>query len=800
MGFCMDPRLKLADSSLDHSTKEEREVERLINKEPAPSRKPKQRRGPKHDNRRKRIKTDDPDMDKSDKDMSLNYKHSSLLGIAARIAEDAPKKAPQKPRKLQVESEPLPKLPEEAHELQRELGDISPELYRSFEKFTEKHLLETKESPDKIAKWCKQQSDALSKVGSQKLQGSAGRIADKISSLWPSDPYSFGARAGVIRAVEKAMEGSGLPKSFVNVFRKSHDLKKNRQLVRELIEDNRTLSEQDLEQGDFIAFAALAAALPIIRNNPEKLDSAKLKSSIDQATAVVYDQAKQVIALKKFIAAWTKAAGGTSFQDAKLQTGKPTEDAHKYLDEASSALKSFTERKDPILDSKTTIRSLKDELQEKFGQVPPEFEGILKAASQAPYGRGVIEAMSNKTATYHGVVGQGHPEGPTNGQHSIDKRNFSKDHFDSIIEHAEGLLKEDWLKYAWDGGAADAPIRAALDLAIHTADRCQYQGKVDVETYNMLLNRLAGWGHDTFTDTLLSEKNRTAAVSADLSQPNVRAILSVASDLRNSDPQKALEVVKGLRRMISSVPVGFESFLAQDGLSEKDLEELPEAKVEMKDLKDQSKKLVDAKNVDDFMSGLQGLSETMKKSASTRVAAAQVRIADELDKLEVLEDMSDDQVKALLDEQKTKAKELENKAGLDDIDGFLKGLDDMFASLEEAAKKLQTASVRVQVATLVQIAKSSPEAFQALRPLLVIAKKKMDKKKSKKTSQKKEEKVEEKPKSKADVKDKEDPKAKKDAKKPPFGGKKAPPFSGKKAPPFKKKASVEDISASDTEW
>lgn len=798
----MDFRLKLADSSLDHSTKEEREVERLIDREPAPSRKPKQRRGPKHDNRRRRIKTDDPDMDSSDKDMSLNYKHSSLLAIAARIADDAPKKAPQKPRKLQVESEPLPKLPEEAHELQREIGDISPELYRSFEKFTEKNFLEAKAPADKIAQWCKQQADALAKIGSQKIQGAAGRVADKITSLWPSDPYSFGAKAGTIRAIEKSMEGSGLPKSFVNVFRKSHDSKKNRQLVRELIDDNRTLSEQDLEQGDFIAFAALAAALPLLRSNPDKLDSAKLKASIDQATAVVYDQAKQVITLKKFIEAWTKAAGGTSFQDAKSQTGKPTEDAHKFLDEASSALRSFTERKDPILDPKNTIRSLKEELQEKFGQVPPELEGMLKSASQTPYGREVIETMSHKTATYHGVVGQGHPEGATNSQHALDKRHFSKEHYDSIIAHAEELLKEDWLQYAWDGGAADAPLRAALDLSIHTADRCQYQGKIDGETYNMLLNRLAGWGHDTFQDTLLSEKNRTASMAEDLSQPNIRAILSVASDLRNSDPKQALEVVKGLRRMISSVPTGFESFLAQDGLSEKDLEELPEAKVEMKDLKDQSKKLVDAKNVDDFMSGLQGLSETMKKSASTRIAAAQVRIADELDKLEVLEDMSDDEVKKLLDEQKAKAKELESKAGLDDIDGFLKGLDEMFSSLEEAAKHVETASVRVQVATLVRIAKSSPEAFQALRPLLVIAKKKMDKKKSKKTSQKKEEKSEEKPKAKADAKDKEEPKAAKkgDAKKSPFGGKKAPPFSGKKAPPFKKKASVEDISASDTEW
>ena len=74
-------------SDLKPSEKEEREVERLIGRKPAPSRKSKPKRGPKHDNRRRRMKVDDPDLKSSDKDMSLNYKHSFVRSIAFRIAD-----------------------------------------------------------------------------------------------------------------------------------------------------------------------------------------------------------------------------------------------------------------------------------------------------------------------------------------------------------------------------------------------------------------------------------------------------------------------------------------------------------------------------------------------------------------------------------------------------------------------------------------------------------------------------------------------------------------------------------------
>lgn len=62
---------KKADTSLSYSEKEDREIERLIDKKPAPSRKNREKRGPKFDNRRRVMQVEkDPDLDKSDPDLS----------------------------------------------------------------------------------------------------------------------------------------------------------------------------------------------------------------------------------------------------------------------------------------------------------------------------------------------------------------------------------------------------------------------------------------------------------------------------------------------------------------------------------------------------------------------------------------------------------------------------------------------------------------------------------------------------------------------------------------------------------
>ena len=66
-------------SDLSPSEKENREVERLVHKRAPHSRKYNDKHGPKYDNRRRRMKNDDPDLNNADKDLSLNRKTQGSL-------------------------------------------------------------------------------------------------------------------------------------------------------------------------------------------------------------------------------------------------------------------------------------------------------------------------------------------------------------------------------------------------------------------------------------------------------------------------------------------------------------------------------------------------------------------------------------------------------------------------------------------------------------------------------------------------------------------------------------------------
>lgn len=153
-----------------------------------------------------------------------------------------------------------------------------------------------------------------------------------------------------------------------------------------------------------------------------------------------------------------------------------------------------------------------------------------------------------KTSTYHGVVNQGHPtDSAGTSSYNYDKRYFGKEHYDSIIAAAKKLLDEDWLKYGW-GESSDVPVRAALDLAVCTADGGLYQSRIDANVYNMLLNRLAGWDYDMFSETILSgQKTRKAASMA--TSP-ARAILKIADDLRATRPDMAVQIIKNLHELV----------------------------------------------------------------------------------------------------------------------------------------------------------------------------------------------------------------------------------------------------------
>lgn len=457
------------------------------------------------------------------------------------------------------------------------------------------------------------------------------------------------------------------------------------------------------------------------------------------------------------------------------------------------------------------------------------------------YGAPGTEDMSSKTAAYHGIVQQGHPSGPTNSGHSPDKRYFDKSSYDSILAHAKELLKTDWLQYGWEGGAEDAPIRAALDLSIQLANDHAYQSKVDVETYNMLLVRLSKSDVDLFSDTLVPEGGNGKRSAAAMDK-NLQSMIRVANDLRKSNPRAAFEIMKNVRAIrVAQVPVesqiqhqsqqgeeqqqapatvrdegqnapptvrqppsggGEQTSQQQQGQQEQQggLTKGPS----VKDVHHQLDLLSKARTPDDFMEALTKIKESV--SVASRVATSAT------EELAPIADMSDEEIQKLVQMSKRDVTKLEDiMKGFDDakplageeLEAFVKGVDDFINGIVSESEKVKTASVSVPVSALLRVASISPEARMVMMPFLAAAKKKMDKAAKKKKTKKKAPAKKDGPKKGGNPFAKGGPLSKapaKGGKKGPPSKGKAPPFGGKKAPPFgKKKASV-DISPDDTKW
>lgn len=339
-------------------------------------------------------------------------------------------------------------------------------------------------------------------------------------------------------------------------------------------------------------------------------------------------------------------------------------------------------------------------------------------------GRGVaasneaLTAMVTRLAKYHGVLDQrGNPTDPPNtGWKSIDQRYIGEEHYKRILKCASDLLEEDWLQYGWEGGAKDAPVRAALDLAIQTCDGAAYQSKIDGDTYNLLLNRLAGWGHDTFSETVLpmkaSESGEKRSASAMPKSQEYTNIVKVANDLRTSNPLAALMLLRNLRALTAN--------------------EAP-------------------------------------AMAAPPVEAAAADMGEFSFK-----SMSDEDFAKLKDDAKKEMDALFNEA---DVEAFLEGLEKMIEGVQKKTASIG-GSALIPVALLMKVAAASTEAKQAFGlTILAAAKRKKPAKKDDKAAGKKKS---DKPNPFADKGKKDEGDKPKKGDKPDFGGKKAPPFPPKK--------------------
>lgn len=770
-------------TDLTPAEKDDRQTERLINKRPAPSRKNRPKRGPKHDNRRRRMDTADPDVEASKRDI-----RSSLADIALRLVFAA--------------DQPDPESLVDAYA--EKLAERSSAISEDFKKWAAKAYQGA--DPEKAATEMKERLKRLDREKTPSFDGPAKKLTGEIAKAWPSGKErSWAERAKVLDGLLDAMRDSDLPGAFKAPFLGDPKrLRKNPEVMKQLIADRNVLRKGKFSDDDIMDFAGLAGMFRILVKNPNSVTPAGLEGEFQENALEVYNQASQVVALGEMMDEWEKA-----IKEQLKREAVPTERFYDQFDKDMDKFFGHTGDNDSVVDPSTFTRAFLDDLEKQTGEkIPKEVaDGLAGRARAASNGSALGRYMDPKIAAYHGVVQQGHPSGPTNtGYRSYDKRYFGKEQYDAIVASAKELLKTDWLSDGWDGGAVDAPVRAALDLAIQTAADGLFQSKIDAETYNMLLARLTGSDTDLFSETLVTSENKRSASAMD---KNLQSMVKVANDIRQSNPRAAFEIMRNVRALrIAQVPVEsqIQHVVSQEGEPAAPPPPAPAGGGEqtsapvnkglnVEEVKKQLEIFDQSRNAEQLMNVLQKLAESVKIAGS--------RTAGLMDELAPIADMSDEDIVKLVQNSKRDVTKLEDvlkkmdaqndfdSISDEDVESLVKGIDDLLNGVVGESAKVQTASVMITASALLRIASISPEAKSAVLPYLAAAKKKMDKKKGKKPSKK------------APAK-KAEPAKKAPAKggKPPFGGKKAPPFGGKKAPPFgKKKASQDvDLTAEDLSW
>lgn len=347
-------------------------------------------------------------------------------------------------------------------------------------------------------------------------------------------------------------------------------------------------------------------------------------------------------------------------------------------------------------------------------------------------------AMSSRFAQYHGVDDRsGNPQDPINtGYKSYDKRYFNEDHWKSIVSSAKELLDSDWFKYGWDGGSKDAPLRAALDTAIYASSDSLFQSKIDVETYNMLLNRLANWGHDTFSETLIPEKSGTRRSAA---MNSFNQLVMIAERLKSKSPRVAFAILKNARHLASTRRRAEEEFTFES------LAEPSRFEAWKGDIQDEMKKLFSKNEVEDFMEGFEDIISKIEKvssqnftrggvplrilrQASSKSTRANIVIAQILSTVrsriaETIEFQSLADPEAFKKFKEELKKDSDKLFKSKEVEDFMDGFDDIISKIE----KQSSYNLRgIPVNYLVKVVARNASVKNILGPIIVAAKKDED--------------------------------------------------------------------------
>lgn len=384
-------------------------------------------------------------------------------------------------------------------------------------------------------------------------------LISEVEKYWKADDDEeppFGSRAGILLSLEWWLKSQVVlfPKTIRNL---ATDLLKGsissaaESFAKKLLESDRVINKEDVKSEEFLSWAVgykLWDALYRTGDLPK--DTKRFVGEIDQFTSQVYRLMGDALRAQKLDEALdsleTKGSEALVRAIDEGDRANLPEDILARLEEYDKAFESLLSGVDS---PKSKGLSTQDELNIEYLNALKK-EMLSKHPSLRKSLSSSYEALTfrmQKTATYHGVLQQGHPDGPYTGWTYLDKRELNSRHFERIISSAKEHLGGAWLKTGWDNGSSDAQVRAALDLAIATADDSAYQSKIDAPTYERLLNRLASYGLDLFQDTLIPP-NPTTRKANDMTNP-VQDMIRIASEIEADYPHLALQIIAATRKL-----------------------------------------------------------------------------------------------------------------------------------------------------------------------------------------------------------------------------------------------------------
>ncbi len=430
-----------------------------------------------------------------------------------------------------------------------------------------------------LQKYLEDQKKAYDKAVATRIYD-AEDVYTTVKTVWEPDVQviPFGARAGIIIALEryytKLSKEYKLPeelKSLTSIRSESRS------------EDTSTFAQKMLNDYDFKSFSkevanqwldwAVAVNLHAYLRSHAKWPGSSFKQRQDAFIKSVYKVYAEAKAFDEVYEAYHKVISKKlkpDYEEIRSKSQKDfvsgdAESIDKLINSMEKFLDNDSVKSGEVLDPEALARELIAPLEETFKGSPKLVElkkkmNLSSSSSYRPEGY-----MMNKTSSYHGVKDQWNPHGDSTGWTYLDKRYLNKEHYDSIIASAKDFLTSGWLSHNWEKSAVDAQHRAALDLAIATADGSAYQSKIDSSTYNMLLNRLSSLNHELFVDTFIPTKATKPEKKREASMSNpVENLLKVASEIQESHPELSLEIIKNLRAINASRVASDDSSVSVD--------------------------------------------------------------------------------------------------------------------------------------------------------------------------------------------------------------------------------------------